>query len=221
MGAPAKKEVYASTFFLEVCKMKLEEMLELKPSETLLLVIDVQRDFMEVTSGFTFFDANDHNADMCSMVVEHLIPLVQRSLEEKAHVVYVQAIYKEGKFLPPYDQLCSKSPGKDFCIIDNVHGINKVRIFEKHEYDPFTNPDLRRFIDENRVKALILTGVTLTHCISAATDSALLIPNLAVVVPEDCVGYRHQREADAQRILDGYKAGNRVVVVNSGQIKYK
>lgn len=97
------------------------------------------------------------------------------------------------------------------------------RIFTKHEHDPFTNPDLKKYIEENRIKNLILTGVTLTNCIKEAFQSAVLIPDLMVIVPEDCVSYRIARQPDAQAILSSYiSPENRTItIVNSGQIRYQ
>ena len=41
--------------------MKLEEMLALSPQETLLLVIDIQKDFLESEKGFVFHTERQDN----------------------------------------------------------------------------------------------------------------------------------------------------------------
>ena len=178
---------------------------------------------MESEKGFAFHDAGNDTGNMQAMVIEHLIPLIIRSLGEATNVAYVKSEYTLGKFEKPYGRLCFKLPGKDFYLIDFVKGAGKAKVFSKSEHDPFTNPNLRRYIEENKIRNLILTGITLTHCIDAAVNSAILIPDLNVVVPEDCVSYRTKRESDAQGILAGYSSpdNKRVMVVNSNQIIYK
>ena len=204
--------------------MKLEEMLVLSPKETLLLVIDIQRDFLESEKGFAFHDAKNDTTNMQRMVMHSLLPFINRSLEEEANVAYVKSEYPRGKFEEPYNTLCSELPGTDFYLIDIVTGNAKLkRIFTKLEHDPFTNPDLRKYIEEWKISNLILTGVTLTNCIKEAVQSAFLIPGLRIVVPEDCVSYRMARQLDAQEILAnyGYQENKNVIVVNSNQIRYK
>lgn len=204
--------------------MKLEERLELNTSETLLLVIDIQRDFLESQRGFVFHDAGNDTANMQRTVKQNLVPFISRSLEEEANVAYVKSDYPRGKFEEPYNTLCSESPGTDFYLIDLVTGNAKVKkIFTKLEHDPFTNPDLRKYIEERKITNLILTGVTLTNCIKEAVQSAFLIPGLRIVVPEDCVSYRMARQLDAQEILANYgsQENKNVIVVNSNQIRYK
>ena len=108
--------------------MKLDEILELNPKETLLLAVDIQNDFLKAQSGFTFHDSGNDISNMQLMVIGHLIPLIMRSMERKAHVAYVQAHYPEGKFPEPYDKLCSSSPGMEFFLIDRFNDRN-TRMF--------------------------------------------------------------------------------------------
>ena len=200
----------------------LEDLLSLNPQETLLVVIDIQKDFLESQIGFTFFDAGSDSKDMQSMVSNRLMPFIEYSLDNKAHVVYFKAEYPQGKFSKPYDKLCSSEPGTDFYLIDELGRFNQVDTFVKREHDPFSNPKLQQYIEEKNIKYFIVTGVTLTSCIDSAVNSALLIPDLVVIVPEDCVSYRKGREKDAQTVLNYYKLPEkiRIKVLNSGHVRY-
>ncbi|MBI2658086.1 cysteine hydrolase [Candidatus Woesearchaeota archaeon] len=203
--------------------MKLEERLVLNPRETLLLVVDIQRDFLESSPGFVFFDAGNDMLEMQAMVKQHLIPLIGRSIKNEAGIAYVKSHYEEGKFQPPYDKLCSWAPGTDFYLVDGVDGFEKVKIFPKSSHDTFSNPSLRQHIEEKKVKNLVVAGVTLTNCVFETVKSAVNIPNLKIVVPEDCVSYRKEREPEARAILAMYASEQqpRIIVVNSGNIHYR
>ena len=200
----------------------LEDLLRLNPQETLLVVIGIQKDFLESQPGFTFFDAGSDARNMQSMVSNHLIPFIEYSLDNQAHVAYFKAVYPRGKFSKPFDKLCSGEPGTDFYLIDGLTRVNQVDTFIKGEHDPFSNPKLQQYIEEKNIKYFIATGVTVTGCIDSAVNSALLIPDLVVIVPEDCVSYRKSREKDAQTILNYYKMPEkiRIKVLNSMQVRY-
>ena len=200
--------------------MKLEKELKLNPENTLLLVIDVQRDFLETMQGFVFQDAGDKPGNMQEIVRDNLVPLIERSLKAETHVAYVKSEYPRGRFPPPYDRLCSKSPGQDLYLIDKVNG--SVKVFVKNEPNTFSNVGLGAYIEDKDIMSLVVSGVTLTSCVDTAIKSAICIPNLEIIVPEDCIGYRKKREEDARKILDGYRSMDkkRIKVVNSSQILY-
>jgi len=201
--------------------MKLEEILQLNPRETLLLVIDIQKDFLESQPGFTFFDAGVDLSNMQQMVRANLLPFVLGSLDSGVKVAYSKAYYPINKFPPPFDKLCSAVPGTDFYLIGGIKGIAKVKVFAKSEHDPFTNQELADYVERNGIKDVILTGVTLTHCIEEAAKSAVR-RGLRAIIPSDCVSYRTERTQQAMEILGRYSSPEekRVVVVNSGQIRY-
>ncbi len=201
----------------------LEDLLSLNPQETLIIVIDIQKDFLESQPGFAFFDAGFGTKHIQSMVTSRLMPFIEYCLDYHAHAAYFKAEYSAGKFPQPYDKLCSGRPGADFYLIDGVGRFNQVDVFVKREHDPFSNPQFSQYIKEKNIKNLIVTGVTLTSCIDSAVNSALLIPDLVVIVPEDCVSYRKGREKDAQTILNYYKLPEktRIKVLNSAQVRYK
>ena len=158
---------------------------------------------------------------MQPMAIFHLIPFIMESLASRAHVAYVQAHYPEGKFPVPYEKLCSSSPGTDFFLI-GVFNCGNIGVFEKSEQDPFANPAVREYIEKNRIKNLIVAGVTVTTCIGFSVQSGLSIPNLRVIVPQNCVSYRKTKEEEALKILAGYSLPEikRVVVTDSRNIRY-
>ncbi len=198
--------------------MKLEEIL-LKPEETMILAIDVQNDFLRAEKGFVFFDAGVYMGKMQSTVVDGIIPLLTRSSD--VHIGLVKAEYQQNQFQKPFDFLCTGPPGTDFYFLN--HANSKAKAFTKNEHDPFSNPQLAHFIDETGIQNLIIAGFTLTNCIRYAVTSAIQMPNLKIIIPEDCVGYRRERESDAKAILESYKSQNarRIIVVGSQiNIKY-
>ena len=204
--------------------MRLEE-ITLNTRETMLLVVDIQRDFLEAEQGFAFFDAGgkENTYNMRAMVAEHLIPLIERSLAEKVQVAYVKSVYRGGTFQPPYDKLCSKAPGTDFYLIDAVRGVKKVKVFGKTNHDAFKNPGLGKYIQQKGIWNLVVAGVTLTTCVHEAIKSSAQIQGLKVILPYDCVSYREKKESEARFILERYASpqNTRVTVVNSGNIIYR
>lgn len=195
--------------------MKLEEIV-LNSNETVVLAIDIQNDFLKAQPGFVFYDAGNDVSQMQMMVISHLLPFLMRSIG-RTHVAYVKAEYKEGAFPPPYDKLCSRIPGADFFLIDSFA---PDKIFTKIQQDPFTNPELTIYIQENETRNIVLIGVTLTNCINTAVQSALKVPNAKVIVPQDCIGYRRDRADDARRIIQSYLADTSIIVVDSTKIIY-
>lgn len=190
--------------------MELERIV-LDPQRTLVLVVDVQKDFLKASKGFTFYDAKTDLRSMQWKVIDGIIPLLLRS--GAAHIALIKAKYKSGKFPPPYDKLCSAAPGTDFYLIGGI--APSAKIFTKSEHDPFSNPELLPYTEKKYLQNLVPVGFTLTNCIDGAVQSALIKSNMRVIIPQDCVGYRDEREADAARILEGYKLHEQIAVVGS------
>jgi len=190
--------------------MRLDNIV-LDPQCTLVLAVDVQNDFLKASKDFTFYDAKTDLRSMQWKVIDGIIPLLLRS--GAAHLVLIKAQYKPGKFPPPYDKLCSTSPGTDFYLIGEI--APSAKIFTKSEHDPFSNPELLPYIEKKYIQNLVPVGFTLTNCIDGAVQSALIKSNMRVIIPQDCVGYRNERGADAARILEGYKLHERIAVVGS------
>ncbi|HLC60450.1 MAG TPA: isochorismatase family protein [Candidatus Nanoarchaeia archaeon] len=190
--------------------MELENIV-LDPQRTMVLAIDVLKDFLKSANGFAFYDAKTDLRSMQWKVIDGIIPLLLRS--GAAHITLIKSQYELGKFPPPYDKLCSAAPGTDFYLIDGI--VPSAKIFTKFEHDPFSNPELVPYIEKKDIMDIVLVGFTLTNCINVAAQSALKKSNLRVIIPENCVGYRNEREADAARILEEYKLHERIVVLGS------
>ena len=196
----------------------------LSPLETILLVVDIQKDFLGANPGFVFHDAKIDTSGMREMVNNSLVPFILYSLKEKTHVAYVQAEYPAGKFPNPYGRLCSASPGTGFYAIDKIPEAEKVKIFSKSEYDIFTNQDLARYILENNITNAIVAGITTTSCINAALSSTLAPSGLRLIVPKNVVGHRKEQEEKAQTILASYSnaENQRVMIISDWrQIIYR
>lgn len=208
--------------------MRLEEIL-LKPENTMVLVIDVQNDFLRAESGFSFYDAEVHLKSMQTLslknvqsVVEHgIIPLMTRS--SGAHIALVKSQYTPNQFPKPYDRLCIEPPGTDFYLIDSV--AKNTNQFTKNEHDSFSESKLREFVRVMDIKNIVVAGFTVTTCINDTVTSAFGKHELNAnfIIPEDCIGYREERKADAMEILERYASPNvkRVIVTSSQRnIKY-
>ena len=194
--------------------MKLEKIL-LNPEETLVMAVDMENDFLKAHPGFSFHDAGTDLRAMQWKVIDGIIPLLMRSSSAKAHMVFIKSQYESGTFPTPYDKLCSGTPSTDFYLIGDI--FPHANVFTKNKHDPFSNERLRAYIAEMRLNKIVTAGFTVTNCINSAVHSAIEIPGMEIIIPEDCVGYRPERAADARRILDSYaeKNARRIIVTDS------
>lgn len=200
----------------DLMSMKLEHIL-LNPEETLVMAVDVENDFLKNSPGFSFHDAGTDLMAMQWRVIDGIIPLLMRGSSARAQIAFIRAQYDSGTFPPPYHRICSGAPGTDFYLIGEI--FPHANVFTKKIHDPFSNERLRAYVEELGIRKIVIAGFTVTNCINNAVDSAIEIPNVEIIIPKDCVGYRPERAADARRILDSYAEKNaRKIIVTDSQM---
>lgn len=151
------------------------------PSETAVLVVDVQNDFVD-SKGRSGRDGTDMRA--LQAAAGEINRLVAAAREAGAHVIYVgvehgqqvdnapyQARY-ERRGMTPGDTICHTGTwGADLYAELTPPARNEPR-FVKHGYDAFQVPELAQELDRRGVRAVVVTGVVTELCVRSTTMSA-------------------------------------------------
>lgn len=161
-------------------------------------------------------------------------PLVQAiaRLKNKLRLVYVNSEYEVDQFKDdpyPIENFCIKgTPGTDFYLLDPK---DAGRTYAKHHwsalleypYEEGKSTELTDWLRSEKIKNLILAGVTFTHCIPKNIDHAVQL-GFDVILPRDLVASRKNRmqgEDGHLANLHRYELHPRIKVVNSNGIYIK
>lgn len=147
-----------------------------------LLVIDMQKDFLDELGYYVNMGADISPMKKVKENIEKILDKV------KIPVIYVMAEYEFGKF----------GDGKSICV-HGTFGSESVldkkysdKVFIKHEHDAFSNLEFREFLKEQKIKNILVTGITTENCIRATVLSGLQ-KGFSMSVIEDCVSTNKSR----------------------------
>lgn len=191
-----------------------------------LVVIDIVNDFCG--QGFRYTKQGWDVTPLAKMVDEHLLVFIERS-KGNIPIVYVRSEYSPKQFENdphPILNLCvSGTTGADFYRLDPkdadfVFTKNHWSAFREHETEDST--ELHAWLQGNGIRKLVVSGVTLTHCIPHNIDHALRM-GYEIVLASDLVASRAERilgHNGHNAMIDKYKADQKVTVVDSTRIHY-
>lgn len=183
-----------------------------------LLVIDIQNDFCS-EQGMLSKSGKDISA------IQRMVYTLKRYLkhihELRIPIAYIQSNY-DLKYLPGniskvYQKnglvnLCrSNSWGGDFYQIKPT-----TNIFIKHRYDAFTNKKFEKWLMENKIKSLILTGCQTDVCVDSTARSGFM-KGYEIVAIKDCLASLDNSEHE--RTLKHMKKYYNALIRDSAPLK--
>ncbi len=150
------------------------------PSNTRLLIIDVQNDFC-APGGW--FDAKGSALAHIDAAVDRLVSFIPVAREAGVQPIFVQAIYDEiylsepmverhKRLDLPLEHCQTGTWGADFY---KVSPLDTDLIIRKHRYSAFIDTELNALLRAQKVENLILAGITSNVCVeSTARDGYML-----------------------------------------------
>lgn len=153
-----------------------------------LLVIDIQKDLTEKgRKGNINLEQTDPMIDKVNQVIDY-------ADSKNFLIIYVRHEFKKGLIT----RLITRgvlSEGSEGAEINSRIAVKNNNIFVKHVMDSFSNKDLERFLIENQVNHLYLTGVDAEDCVDK-TLKAARNRGYKVTIVEDCVATKTDSRRD-------------------------
>ncbi|MFH1382134.1 MAG: isochorismatase family cysteine hydrolase [Chloroflexota bacterium] len=168
--------------------------IEIRPEETALLVVDMQKDFLEDKGKLARPHFAPKGYERKEELVSSIKKVVRLARQKKIPVIYITAVYRADYSDAPavcvsreLEALKKGSWGAE--IIDDLKPAAKDYIVEKHRYSGFYNTDLTFILETLKVKTLIFTGIATNVCVeSTARDGHHR--NYNIVLLSDCTRAR-------------------------------
>lgn len=161
-------------------------------SRKALLVIDVQEDFTGKTAKPPFPYKNSGE------LIASVNGAIKNATDKGFIIVYIQQ-----EFAGFTGKITSRLFGKGTAVkgnpgteIDQRISIINDNIFPKPKGDAFSNPELGKFLVENRVDELFLTGLDAEFCVYHTACGALN-RGYGVNAVRDCIALRAEKKWDA------------------------
>lgn len=155
-----------------------------------VLIVDIQNDFCDDNGIFA-----QQGLDV--KPAQEVAPKIHEFIEEvrqySVPIIYSKQI--EAEDITPANlkrqfasgklkAVCAPgSWGSEFYQLKPIEG---EYVLEKRTYDVFSNPDLKRILDEHKVKTLVIAGVNTDVCIDTTVRRAFT-EGYQIVVPQDLV----------------------------------
>ena len=167
----------------------------LKPSETALIVIDVQNDFC-APGGY--FEKTGADLAPIDPAVDHILTVIAAAREAGVMVMFVRSVY-DPVYLSAAQNERRRRLGWDIPLCrDGTWGAEFYKvapnagevIITKHRYDAFFNTDLELVLRTNGIRNVALCGVATNVCVESTARSAFF-RDFEVVVASDCCAARN------------------------------
>jgi len=169
--------------------------MKISPSNTAILVIDMQKDYCSKEGRL--FSSLSNIQDLGKIYVEKIPQkikeinrFIERSREEGVKIIWIKSINDFMEYNFPYlpqkedNLLCTKnSPGEEFYLAEISE---KDLIIEKNKQSAFSNHILERSLKEENIRNIILTGFFTSRCIRSTAQEAFE-KNFGVIVAKDLV----------------------------------
>lgn len=197
-------------------KSILSEMSELvDPSRAALVLVDIQRDFVE--RGFAF-DALGIDLSMYPAMILRTSRLLHAARRAGLRVVHIQMTTLPGRQSdspaqmrfnmrmhsrfrrdrPPLTYSIMGTKGHEF--IDAVKPLAGEMVVQKYRSSGFWGTNLNMLLRSNGIETLLMAGCTTEGCVeSTARDG--LFNDFYVVIVEDCVASDDREQHDASLLL--------------------
>ncbi|MBI2101995.1 cysteine hydrolase [Candidatus Woesearchaeota archaeon] len=198
-----------------------------KAKDTALIVIDVVNDIC--AAGFAYDRKAWDRTLIVKMVEDSLAPFIKLS-KGQVPIVFINSEYTPTQFKEdpiPIENFCVKgTQGADFYKInksDATHIFTKHHwsAFYEHPYEGGLPTRLHSLLQQEKIKTIMISGVTGTHCVPKNVEHASKL-GYQVVVLRDCIASRGDEERRQQHMknLKAFEQHSGIIVVNSNQILY-
>lgn len=182
--------------------MNLSE--KLNPAHTALLVIDIQNDFCSPEGKM-----GQMGKDVSAMpgLVDRISQLVSQCELKSIPIFYTQQIYDRTKLSELQKEQYDLDGKMVTCDIEGdgwkFYKLSPPaeRVYQKYNYNIFSNPQLQPDLDKRNVKTLIITGVATQICVETAIRNAFDL-GYKIVVPADLVGTTSNDSSVQERTLN-------------------
>jgi nicotinamidase-related amidase len=156
-----------------------------------LLVLDLQRDFLEDTGRMPV--ARDQVGPLLSAANA----LIDAAPAREMHLAYVLNVFPRSAFVSNFFRRGAAVAGTRGAELDpRVHVAGGVR-FSKAGGDAFTNPALDAWLREQGVRELVVVGVFAPHCVRATVRGALERAYSVTVVSDGVAAGSERSRANA------------------------
>ena len=174
-------------------KPSLELQNILKTQKIALLVIDMQKDFID-EDGKLAQCGQDVSA--MGLTVTPINKLIEKAHQKKIPVIFTKMIdalkYRSEVGIYRFQQ--KEKVEENICVLENTSGSEFSKILPqeqdsvviKHSYDSFNGTELKSLLDEKEIKVLIITGVKTNVCVETTVRNAYHL-GYYVIVPQECV----------------------------------
>jgi len=163
---------------IEVPDHEIRDGLDIDPLRTALLVMDMQKDFVDDSGALLVPEARD--------TVAPIKRLVDASHSRDILVVYTQDSHKEGD--PEFDiwgqHVLEGTAGEE--IIDELSPMEGDIVVKKPRYDAFYGTDLDQILRAKDIDTIIVVGTVANICVHYTTASAAQ-RWYSVICPVDCI----------------------------------
>ncbi len=154
-----------------------EMQIKIAPSRTALMVIDMQNDFC-AEGGYV--ERIGKNAAPCRAVAPIVTVLADAARAAHVPVVWVFANYADERVVPAMlrrkremgIELPCCTPGSWGAAPFGVQPLPGERIFEKHSYSLFSNPNAEASLKKAGIDTLVFTGVQTNVCVESSLRDA-------------------------------------------------
>jgi len=164
-----------------------------------LVVIDIQEDYTGKTAKTPFPYKNS------KALIQSVNTLIQKAMENNIHIVYIRQEFDGimGRWFSDKFANGTAKKGNPGTEIDSRVTIVSTNIFGKPKGDSFSNPLFEKFLIENRINELFLSGLDAEFCVYHTALGALN-RNYTVTVVQDAIAIRN--EDKLEKMLNTYRS---------------
>jgi nicotinamidase-related amidase len=185
------------------------------PAHAALLLIDMQRDFVEPDGAF---GALGVDLSMYRESLPRLASLLDEARRARVLVIHVQNTTLPGRISDSPAQIrfnlrmhAGKRPDEEplrysvdgtrgFEIVDQLTPESNELVVRKHRSSAFWGTDLEMLLRSNDIKTVVIGGCTTEGCVESTARDALF-NDLYVVIAVDCVASDDREQHEASLLL--------------------
>lgn len=151
----------------QVAEIRPRRLEALRPQTAALLVLDMQRYFLDETSH-----AFIPSAEAIIPGIRNLIDTFHKQIRPVVYTRHLNTPENAGRMATWWRDLISQeSPLSE---IDPRFLVDGANVIEKSQYDAFLHTDLEAFLREQRVEQVVITGVMTHLCCETTARSAFM-----------------------------------------------
>jgi nicotinamidase-related amidase len=169
--------------------MHMDLKTKIDPAHTALLVIDVQKDF---ASPEGLLGRGGRDLSQVEIMIDKLEKTIEVAKRAGVLTLYMKQVYDRSKLnqlqLEQYDldgklATCDRATdGHEFYRLNPPREV----VFEKYDYNAFSNPKLVKVLQAHNVKTLIVAGMDSYYCVETAIRNGFDL-GYKIVLPTDLV----------------------------------